>query len=136
MRCPSLMGREEIREYQRYLAEETSVSAGYQCMFGYSAKFLYREVLQRPEVVEGMKLPKRPKTLPVVLSMEEVDRFFSSIKSVKYRAIFGLAYGCGLRVLEICRLKKTDIDSQRMLVRIRMSKGKKDRYVTLGQSTP
>ena len=72
MRCPSLMGREEIREYQRYLAEETSVSAGYQCMFGYSAKFLYREVLQRPEVVEGMKLPKRPKTLPVVLSMERM----------------------------------------------------------------
>jgi integrase/recombinase XerD len=135
MRCPSQMGREEIREYQRHLAEETSVGAGYQCLFGYAAKFLYREILQQPEVVEGLKLPKRPKTLPVVLSMEEVDRFFAAIKSVKYRAIFGLAYGCGLRVLEICRLKKTDIDSQRMLVRIRMSKGKKDRYVTLGQST-
>ncbi|MCF8044162.1 MAG: site-specific integrase [Desulfarculaceae bacterium] len=135
MRCPSEMGRDEIREYQRYLAEETSTGAAYQCMFGYAARFLYKFILNRPMVVMDLKLPKRPKTLPVVLSMEEVDKFFGAIRSVKYRAVFGLSYGCGLRVLEVCRLKKTDIDSQRMLVRVELGKGKKDRYVTLGQST-
>jgi site-specific recombinase XerD len=135
MRCPSEMGMDEIREYQRHLAEETNTSAGYQCMFGYAVKFLYKVILKRPEVVADMRLPKRPRTLPVVLSMKEVEEFFGAVRSLKYKAVFGLAYGCGLRIVEVCRLKKNDIDSDRMLVRVDLGKGKKDRYVTLGQRT-
>ena len=135
MRCPSTMGETEIKEYQRHLAEERIVSASYQCMFVSAIRFLYRTTLNRPEVVENIRPPKRPKTLPVVLSVEEVQQIFKTVRSLKYKTIFALAYGCGLRNGEICRLKKAEIDSDRMLIHVRGGKGNKDRYVTLGESS-
>ena len=134
-RCPSTMGEEEIRAYQLHMAENWDVSTGYKCMFVTAVKYFYGNILGRPEVTLSIRPPKRAKTLPVVLSVEEVERLFAAVRSVKYRAIFALAYGSGLRNGEACRLKKGDIDSSRMMIRVRGGKGNKDRYVTLGQST-
>jgi site-specific recombinase XerD len=78
--------------------------------------------------------PKRPKTLPKVLTMQEVLALFTAIKSPKYKAILAVAYGAGLRVSEVCALKPADIDSQRMLIHVRRGKGNKDRYVLLGET--
>lgn len=134
-RCPSTMGEEEIRAYQLHLAEHRDVSSGYKCMFVTAVKYFYGNILGRPEVTLSIRPPKRAKTLPVVLSVEEVERLFAAVRSIKYRGIFALAYGSGLRNGEACRLKKGDIDSSRMMIRVRGGKGNKDRYVTLGQST-
>ena len=134
-RCPSTMGEDEIRTYQLHLAERRDVSVGYKCLFVSAVKYFYGTFLGEPEVTLRIKEPKRPKTLPVVMSVEEVERLFDVVKSLKYRTIFALAYGCGLRSGEVRRLKKTDIDSQRMMVRVQGGKGNKDRYVTLGQGT-
>ncbi|MCJ7819536.1 MAG: tyrosine-type recombinase/integrase, partial [Syntrophales bacterium] len=97
-------------------------------------KFLYNVTLKRPEVVEGLSHPKRPKTLPVILSPEEVLRVFAAIRSVKHKAIIATAYAAGLRISEVCGLRITDIDSQRMRIHVRSGKGKKDRYVMLAVS--
>lgn len=67
----------------------------------------------------------------MVLSLSEVTDFFRAIASLKHRAILMTAYAAGLRVSEVARLQIGDIDSQRMVIRIRQSKGHKDRYVML-----
>jgi site-specific recombinase XerD len=81
--------------------------------------------------VTAIPFPKRPKTLPVVLSVEEVARFSESFRSLKHRAIIMTAYAAGLRVSEITHLRVSDIDSQRSVIRIQQGKGQKDRYVML-----
>src|SRR5260370_6430245 len=74
---------------------------------------------------------RRPHTLPVVLSQEEVVQFFDHIPSLKYRAILMACYGAGLRVSEAVALRVCDIDSQRMLIRVEQGKARKDRYAML-----
>jgi len=72
-----------------------------------------------------------PHQLPVVLSAIEVQEFFQHVCTIRYRAALMTAYGGGLRVSEVVALKVGDIDSKRMLIRVRQGKGKKDRYAML-----
>src|SRR4029077_2800257 len=74
---------------------------------------------------------KRPFRLPVILSPEDVMHFLDSIGNLKHRAILMTAYATGLRISEATHLKVTDIDSQRMMLRVDQGKGRKDRYVML-----
>jgi site-specific recombinase XerD len=135
MRCPSEMGNQEVRAFLVYLAEEKKASAHVQYSHVCALKYLYVKTLQRPEVMEGVPYPKVPRPLPVVLSMEEVLAIFEAVRSIKYKAILAVAYSGGLRISEVCRLKVTDIDSQRMVIHVRGGKGSKDRYVSLGENT-
>ena len=75
--------------------------------------------------------PKRPRSLPVVLSPEEVVEFLDGVKAVKHRAILTTCYAAGLRISEAVRLTVSAIDSQRMVLRVAKGKGQKDRYVML-----
>lgn len=77
--------------------------------------------------------PRKEKTLPEILSRKEVLQIISSIKNLKHKAIIATIYSCGLRISECINLVKYDIDSQRMLVRIKQGKGKKDRFVPIKQ---
>ena len=79
-RCPSTMGEEDIRAYQLYLAEHRDVSSGYRCLFVTAAKYFYRNILGRPETTLRISPPKRAKSLPVVLSVEEVERLFAVVR--------------------------------------------------------
>ena len=72
-----------------------------------------------------------PRKIPVILSPEEVARFLEAAPGVKYKAAFSVAYGAGLRVSEVALLKVSDIDSERMLLRVEQGKGRKDRYAML-----
>ena len=67
----------------------------------------------------------------MVLNPEEVVRFLEAAPGPKYKAAFGAAYGAGLRVSEVAALKVSDIDSQRMMIRVEQGKGRKDRYAVL-----
>jgi integrase/recombinase XerD len=134
MRPPQEMGEREIRDFLFHLAQERKVSAFTQDQYVNALKFLYSVTLKRPEVVKDIPHPKRPKVLPVILSPEEVLSFFERVRSVKYKAIIATAYAAGLRISEACALRITDIDSKRMRIHIRLGKGKKDRYVMLGES--
>ena len=85
----------------------------------------------RPDCLEAVPRPKRERRLPVVLSRAEVQRLFAVITNLKQRALFMVAYDAGLRLSELLSLRVEDIDSQRMVIRIRQGKGKKDRYARL-----
>jgi site-specific recombinase XerD len=134
MRSPEEMGEQEIRGFLLHLVRDRKASPATLGMYVNAIKFLYNITLKRPEEVKGISHPKRPKTLPVILSPEEVLRVFAAIRSVKYKAIIAAAYAAGLRISEVCSLSVSDIDSQRMRIHIRSGKGKKDRYVMLGES--
>jgi site-specific recombinase XerD len=134
MRSPEEMGEKEVRDFLLYLVRDRQASPANLDMHVNALKFLYNVTLKRPEVVQGLSHPKRPKTLPVILSPEEVLRVFAAIRSVKHKAIIATAYAAGLRISEVCGLRIADIDSQRMRIHVRSGKGKKDRYVMLGES--
>jgi integrase/recombinase XerD len=130
-RSPELLGPEEIRAWIIHLTNERKLApASVQLAVG-ALRFLYRITLRRDWCDEDFPLPKRPVKLPVILSFEEVTRLFESIPSLKQRAILMTAYAAGLRVSEVVHLKVTDIDSQRMMIRVRQGKGRKDRYLML-----
>jgi integrase/recombinase XerD len=132
MRSPEEMGEQEVRDFLFYLVRDRNASPATLDMYVNALKFLYNITLKRPEEVKGISHPKRPKTLPVILSPEEVLRVFAAIRSVKHKAIIATAYAAGLRISEVCGLRIADIDSQRMRIHVRSGKGKKDRYVMLG----
>lgn len=132
-RCPSEMGAEEVRQFMLYLTKEVKLSASTRRGYLAALTFLYRHTLNRPEVMVGFLWPKRDQALPVVLSGTEVAQLLSHVRPVKYKALFMLEYGAGLRGIEACRLQVPDIDSNRMLLHVRRGKGRKDRYVMLGR---
>ena len=81
--------------------------------------------------MDGIPRPRASRTLPVVLSMEEVEAFFAGLRSRKHRAILMTAYAGGLRVSEVISVRISDIDSNRMMIWIRQAKRRKDRYIPL-----
>jgi integrase/recombinase XerD len=130
-RAPEDLGPEEIRAYQLHLTQTRRLSASSVSVATGALRFLYKVTLKRPWAIDEIPMPKRPFKLPVILSREEVMHFLDSIDSVKHRAILMTAYAAGLRVSEATHLKVTDIDSQRMMLRVDQGKGHKDRYVML-----
>ena len=130
-KSPELLGPEEIRQYQVYLVHERKVSWSYFNQVVSALRFLYRVTLAREWTISHIPYPRQPRKLPVILSPAEVQRFLETIKQLKYRAILMTAYAAGLRLSEVIHLQVADIDSQRMLIRVRQGKGQKDRYVML-----
>ena len=128
---PEHLSLEEIREYQLYLINERRYSAESVNHFVASAKFLYNVTLETPWPERVLPRCRVPHQLPVVLSAIEVQEFFQHVCTIRYRAALMTAYGGGLRVSEVVALKVGDIDSKRMLIRVRQGKGKKDRYAML-----
>jgi site-specific recombinase XerD len=129
-KSPELLGPEDIRAYQLGLvARRVSWSLFNQSVC--ALRFLYRPTLGQDWAVQHLPFPRRPKTLPVVLSLAEVARFFQAIRSLKHRAILMTAYAAGLRIAEVTALRVPDLDSQRMVIHVRQGKGHKDRYVML-----
>lgn len=132
-RSPEELGDLEIREYLHYLIKERNVSQGAVTQVYGALKFLYGTTLKRDW--EGFRIPKGKmgRRLPIVLSQREVEALFGAIKNLKHRAILMTIYSAGLRVSEALHLKPSDIDSQRMMIRVEHGKGDKDRYTLLGK---
>lgn len=95
-----------------------------------AVKFLYRDVVKDPRTIE-FTYPKRSKKLPVVLSRDEILSIISATGNAKYRIMIALAYGCGLRVSEVAKLKVGDLSLLELTVHIKQSKGNKDRITVL-----
>ena len=97
----------------------------------YALKFLFTKVYHKQWATEYLPTPKIAKTLPLVLSKEEVAQVFSVIPNYKHRTIIMFIYSTGARISECVNIKLTDIDSKRLQVHIREGKGLKDRQVPL-----
>lgn len=132
-KSPEQLGPEQIRTYLLHLVREKKVSGSTYRQTLSSIRFLYRKTLGKGWIVEGIDRVRTEKKLPVVMSMNEVERFFDALKSLKHRAILMTEYAAGLRVFEVVSLRVPDIDSERMVIRVVQGKGRKDRYVPLSK---
>ena len=130
-RSPEDLGAEEVREYQLYLREEKKASWAFFNQTVSALRFLYGKTLKHDWLVEQIPYPRQEKRLPDVLSFEEVSKLFSCVRTLMSCTILQTMYGAGLRLMEAVSLKKSDIDSERMAIRVRQGKGRRDRYVTL-----
>jgi integrase/recombinase XerD len=130
-RSPQLLGRNDVRSYLLHLIQEKKVSWSVYNQTLAALRFLYEVTLGRKDVLERIPFPKQPKRLPVVLSPDEVARFFAGLGDIKHRAILMTAYAAGLRLSEVIGLRIADLDSKRMVIRVRQAKGRRDRYVML-----
>jgi site-specific recombinase XerD len=130
-KSPDVLGAAEVIEYQIWLREYRHVSASLANQIVCGLKFFYREVLGRGDEIERVRFAKRERRLPVVLSPEQTARFLRAFPPGPYRVLFSTIYATGLRLSEALALRSSDIDSRRMLIRVRQGKGKKDRYVPL-----
>jgi site-specific recombinase XerD len=133
-KSPDVLGIEHVREYQLFLIEEKKVSWGTFNVAVCALNFFYKTTLRREWNQNQIPFPKKEKKLPIVLSVEEIAAFFAVIENLKHWTIFTLMYATGLRISETLNLLPSDIDSKRMVVRVRQGKGKKDRYVPLSPS--
>jgi integrase/recombinase XerD len=128
---PDGLGHEHVRAFLLHLVQERGASMSHYNQTRCALRFFYRVTLGRLDIVESIPPARQPRTLPVVLSPDEVARVFAAIANLKHRAILMTAYAAGLRVSEVTQLRVTDIDSRRMVIHIRQGKGQKDRYVML-----
>lgn len=130
---PSEISKKEILEYLLAKWSNNKLSESEQNQKINSIKFFYEKVLNRPREVYEIPRPKKPFKLPEVFSENEVRRILDAAGNLKHKCILCLAYAGGLRVSEIINLKIADIDSDRMVIHIKNSKGKKDRIVMLSK---
>lgn len=93
-------------------------------------RFWWEQVLEREKLALQLQ-PRKEKKLPQVLSQDEVKRLFAAVENLKHRLILMLIYSAGLRLNELCRLRKMDIHIERGEIFVCSGKGKKDRYTTL-----
>ena len=127
---PQQLHAEHVRQYQLHLLQQHASWSRFNQTVA-ALRFLYAVTLQRPDIVTMIPYGKKPKTLPSVLSRDEVTRLFQAVSESRYRLLLQTAYAAGLRVSEVVALQVTDIDSQRLLLHIRAAKGHKDRLVPL-----
>lgn len=97
-------------------------------------KLFYSLTGKQPFKFKYIEYPRSEKKLPIVLSVEEIQRMFSACDNLKHKVILSLLYACGLRVSELLNLKWKHIDRSRMIINIIAAKGKKDRQVMLPKS--
>ncbi|MGK0169359.1 MAG: integrase/recombinase XerD [Gammaproteobacteria bacterium] len=131
---PEALGPEQLRTYQIYLTNERKLAPGSILIAVCALRFLYNVTLHKDWNFDlVIPAPKKPDTLPVILSREEVLLFLESVSGHKARTILTVCYAAGLRISEAIALQPTDIDSKRMTIRVVQGKGHKDRYVMLSE---
>src|SRR5271170_222061 len=129
-RSPDKATADDVRRYQLRLASigttvpTVNISAT-------ALRFFFKVTLKRTDLAAELVSAREPRRLPVVLSPEEVGRLLASSANIKHKTALSLAYATGLRASEVISLKLTDIDRDRMVIRVEQGKGKKDRYVML-----
>src|SRR3981189_928912 len=136
-RLPAFLGRspdtaipEELRAFQLHLTE-TGVQPPTINATVSALRFFFKVTLDRPETTRHLVFVYEPRKLPRVLSPEEVLRLLEAAPGPKHKAALSVAYGAGLRAMEVVALKVRDVDSRRLMIRVEQGKGRKDRHAML-----
>jgi len=129
--APDRLGPEHVRAYQLYLVQQKKVAWATFNQTVCALRFFYHTTLGVSWMIEHIPYPRRQKKLPTVLSRAQVAALLMAPRNLKHRAILATLYAAGLRVSELCALQVPDIESQRMVIRIRQGKGQRDRLVML-----
>jgi site-specific recombinase XerD len=130
-RGPDRISEAEVQRYLLHLLEERKLAHSSCNVVCSALEFFYRTTLKRRETEFCLPRPKVPARLPQILSREEVALLIEKTTNLKHRALLMATYGGGLRLLEVCQLKLSDVDSERMTLRVEQGKGAKDRYTLL-----
>lgn len=130
-RCVETISNEDLIEFNQSHIMPERLSASYQSQFVNALKLFYVEILSRKLDLEKLVRPKKPFTLPRVMSEEEVAMLLNACKNTKHRTMLATIYGAGLRRGELLNLRLQDMDSKRMMIHVRNGKGAKDRMVPL-----
>ena len=129
-RAPDTATTEDLRAFQLHLANQ-HVSSGTINSTIAGLKFFFTTTLDRPDLVRRLRYLREPRKIPEILSIEEVARLIQCADNLKVQAALSVAYGAGLRASEITHLKVTDVDSERMILRVEQGKGGRDRHAML-----
>jgi site-specific recombinase XerD len=130
-RSPDRVSNREVKTYLFHLHQDENRSTSTCNVAGAALRFFYHRTLGRSRTDFDIPIARKPTRLPHVLSRDEVARLLSRTQFLKHRVLFRIAYSSGLRVSEIVMLRPTDIDSDRMVIRVEQGKGAKDRQAVL-----
>jgi site-specific recombinase XerD len=128
---PDQLGLEELRQYQAYLLKVQNLAVGTVVNRVAALRFFFVKTLRRPEFREFLPYPRDRRSLPDILSQDEVTRLLNAASNLFRRALLMTLYGTGMRHSEVTHLRVQDVDSQRMLIRVNAGKGGKSRDLPL-----
>ena len=129
-RQPEQLTYEDVRRFQlQLMLSGLSPGSVNGAMVG--LRFFFRVTMKRPEALDYIPMAREPQRLPVVMTPQEVARLLEAAPGLKWRTALSVAYGSGLRAAEVVGLKVSDIDSQRMRIRVEQGKGRRDRDALL-----
>ena len=131
---PEHLGPEHVRTYQLYLVQQKKVAWATFNQIVCALRFFYQTTLGVPWMITHIPYPRRQKKLPTVLSRTQVAALLIAPRNLKHRAMLATLYAAGLRVSELCALQVPDIESPRMVIRVRQGKGQRDRLVMLSSA--
>lgn len=127
------MDEENIRQYLNYLISDKKLCVSTVNTYNAALRFLFAVTMNRTLNYRQIPRLKQTRSLPEILTKNEVAQIFESANSLRNKAILMTIYGAGLRISEVCNLKVRDIDSESMRIFIHCSKDGKDRYTLLSQ---
>jgi integrase/recombinase XerD len=130
-KSPDQLGPDDLRTFQAHLLKERKLAVGTVIARVAALRFFFVRTLKRHEFRQDLPYPKKRRRLPSILSLEEVGRLIDAAGNLKQRAILMVLYGTGMRRAEVSRLKISDVDSQRMIIRVDCGKGGHDRDLPL-----
>lgn len=130
---PDELTVQDVNNFQLYLTRTRKVAWSTFNIYVFAIRFFFLKTLKKDWKIDFIPYQKTGRKLPEVLNVEELFSLFESVSNLKHRAILMTAYSAGLRVSEVVHLKISDIDSQRMMIRVDQGKGRKDRYVPLSE---
>ena len=131
---PDRLGLNELRTYQAYLLRERKLTPGSVVNQVAALRFFFVKTLKRHQFRDFLPYPQDRRRLPTVLSREEVSRLINAAGNLFRRTLLMTLYGTGMRRSELASLKVSDIDSQRMIIRVVAGKGGKDRDLPLSSA--
>ncbi len=132
-KAPDQLREDDVKSFLHSIVTDRKLSQS-SLKIHYSAlRFLYEKTLGKGWVIDKIPYPKTTRKIPHVLSKNEIQKIFEATVTLKQKAMLMVTYSAGLRAGETARLKITDIDSSRMLIRVDQGKGNKDRHTLLSQ---
>ncbi len=132
-RCPTKISKDEIKRYMVYLIQDKKAAWKTYNIIRCALKFLYGACLGTPEVMLDIPCPKEVRTLPTVMTFDEIAALLDACDKQRDLVAILCGYACGLRISEVTNLRVADIDTKRKLIHIRQGKGWRDRFVPLSE---
>src|SRR5205823_8441442 len=126
-KSPDQLGPDDLRCYQAYLLKDRKLGVNTVIARVAALRFFFVRTLKRHEFRQDLPYPKKQRRLPSILSLEEVAQLIDAAGNLQQRTLLMILYGTGMRRAEVSRLKVTDVDSQRMIIRVECGKGGHDR---------